>query len=74
MAVREAFRGDVDYAMLVKIYGNTENGESAHRRYRPGTVNGTDMTVLYSSYVAHSVTAGSVSSGSITLIALIRSS
>lgn len=74
MAVREAFRGDVDYAMLVKIYGNTENGESAHRRYRPGTVNGTDMTVLYSSYVAHSVTAGSVSSGSITSIALIRSS
>ena len=39
VAVREAFGGDVDFAMLVKIYGNTETGDSAHRRYSPGTVN-----------------------------------
>ena len=32
--------------MLVKIYGNTEKGCSAHRRYSPGTVNGTDITVV----------------------------
>ena len=46
VTVREAFGGDVDFAMLVKIYGNTETGDSAHRRYSPGTVNGTDITVV----------------------------
>ena len=39
-AVEDAFSVDVDFAMLTKIYGSDERGESAHRRYRPGVVNG----------------------------------
>ena len=41
-----AFAGDVDYAMLVKQYGNSEKGESAHRRYSPGECNGTERIVV----------------------------
>ena len=40
LAVDLAFAGDIDYAMLVKHYGNREEGESAHRRYSPGECNG----------------------------------
>ena len=32
-AVEDAFAGDVDYAMLVKVYG--EGGQTDHRRYSP---------------------------------------
>ena len=46
IAVEEAFGGDVDYAMLVKEYGNTDTGKSAHRRYSPGIVNGMEITVV----------------------------
>ena len=45
-AVDAAFAGDVDYAMLVKLYGNAENGESAHWRYSPGECNDTERTVV----------------------------
>ena len=40
IAVEEAFGGDVDYAMIVKEYGTSDDGKQAHRRYSPGTVNG----------------------------------
>ena len=39
-AVDAAFAGDVDYAMLVDLYGNAENGESAHRRCSPAVNTG----------------------------------
>ena len=47
IAVREAFGGDVDYAMLVKTYGSgkTEDGP-AHRRYSPGHMNGSERIVV----------------------------
>ena len=48
-AVQSAFGGEVDYAMLVKQYGNPETGESAHRRYSPGEVNGSERIVVQGS-------------------------
>jgi IS1 family transposase len=38
-AVEESFSGDVDYAMLVKMYGPTPDNGPAHR-YRPGECTG----------------------------------
>jgi IS1 family transposase len=35
-AVSAAFKGDVDYAMLVKIYGNQPNSSKPEQRYSPG--------------------------------------
>jgi IS1 family transposase len=42
-AVEEAFGGDVDYAMLHKVYGYPEGKES---RYSPGTCIGCDMKTV----------------------------
>ena len=49
VAVEEAFGGDVDYAMIVKEYGTSDDGKQAHRRYSPGTVNGVEKTVVVGS-------------------------
>jgi hypothetical protein len=46
LAVDLAFAGDVDYGMLVKYYGNRDEGESAHRRYTPGECNGVERIVV----------------------------
>lgn len=43
MAVERAFGSDVDYAMLVKIYGTTPESE---RRYSPAECIGTDVRVM----------------------------
>ena len=32
--------------MLVKEYGNSDDGKQAHRRYSPGQVNGMEITVV----------------------------
>jgi len=57
-AVESAFAGDIDYGMLVKIYGNSANG--AEGRYSPGECCGTikgavcgnpDMKEVSTSYV-----------------------
>ena len=45
-AVDAAFAGAVDYAMLVKIYGNPDKGDSAHRRYSPGECNGVERIIV----------------------------
>ena len=44
-AVDAAFGGDVDYAMLIKQYGNTpsDGDRSAKARYSPGQCNGTHV-------------------------------
>ena len=52
VAVEEAFGGDVDYAMIVKEYGNPaddDGSKQAHRRYSPGHVNGVEKTVVVGS-------------------------
>ena len=49
VAVREAFGGDVDYAMIIKEYGNpadADGSKQAHRRYSPGHVNGVEKIVV----------------------------
>ena len=46
VAVREAFGQDVDYAMLVKVYGSDSREGAAHRRYSPGQMNGSDRIVV----------------------------
>ena len=44
-AVRQAFGPNVDYAMLVKIYGNA-TGEDTEKRYSPAVCNGTERVVV----------------------------
>ena len=47
MAVEEAFGADVDYAMLVKLYGKPEgNNRSAEVRYSPSECVGTRTAVI----------------------------
>ena len=44
-AVRQVFGRDVDYAMLIKLYGSA-TGESTEKRYSPATCNGTERVVV----------------------------
>jgi IS1 family transposase len=43
-AVEEAFGADIDYAMLVKQYGEPESNESPERRYSPAVCTGATKT------------------------------
>lgn len=48
-AVDDAFGSEVDYAMLIKLFGEGSNGDGAsgpERRYSPGTVTGTRKDVI----------------------------
>jgi IS1 family transposase len=45
-AVEAAFGADIDYAMLVKLYGNTDDPKSPERRYSPAKCIGTVPTVI----------------------------
>jgi IS1 family transposase len=45
-AVESAFGADIDYAMLVKLYGNTDDAKSPERRYSPAECIGTMPTVV----------------------------
>src|SRR4051794_27976107 len=40
-AVEEAFGSDIDYAMLVKLYGESAPADSAERKYSPAECTGT---------------------------------
>jgi IS1 family transposase len=44
-AVEGAFGGEIDYAMLVKLYGN-ETGNTAEARYSPGECTGTRKEII----------------------------
>lgn len=59
-AVEEAFGGDIDYAMLIKLYGNDGMPKEASRRYSPAECTGItkaringepDMNQVSTSYV-----------------------
>ena len=41
-AVEDAFGANIDYAMLIKLYGESADGKEAHRRYSPAEVTGTE--------------------------------
>jgi len=43
-AVEEAFGADIDYAMLVKLYGEAEGNRSPERRYSPAVCTGAKKT------------------------------
>lgn len=45
IAVDDAFKGDVDYAQLIKIYGNPE-GQGNEKRYSPAECTGTDCKIV----------------------------
>ena len=45
-AVDGAFGSDIDYAMLVKLYGSTEPEREARRRYSPAECVGTEAQVI----------------------------
>jgi IS1 family transposase len=45
-AVDAAFGDDVDYAVLVKIYGRTGDDKKPNRRYSPAVCIGSDATVI----------------------------
>lgn len=44
-AVEDAFGGEIDYAMLIKMYGN-ETGNTAEARYSPGECTGTRKDII----------------------------
>jgi hypothetical protein len=44
IAVNRAFEGDIDYAMLVKLYGQDPEPE---KRYSPAVCIGTETNVIY---------------------------
>ena len=47
VAVREAFDSNIDYAMLVKVYGKDSKSDGpTHRRYSPGKMNGSERIVV----------------------------
>lgn len=45
VAVESAFQGEVDYAMLVKIYGNPQ-GNANEKRYSPAECTGTQCRII----------------------------
>jgi len=46
-AVDAAFGAEVDYAMLIKVYGGSADAASPERRYSPGKVNGTEIRRIH---------------------------
>lgn len=45
-AVGEAFGGEIDYAMLTKLYGPSGNDRSAETRYSPGRIKGVEEAII----------------------------
>jgi IS1 family transposase len=45
-AIDRAFKGDVDYAMLVKVYGADSDAKKPERRYSPGECVGIETKVI----------------------------
>jgi IS1 family transposase len=45
-AIEGAFGGDIDYAMLTKLYGPSGNGNSAETRYSPGRIKGAELAII----------------------------
>jgi IS1 family transposase len=45
-AVENAFGGDIDYAMLAKIYGPSGSDKSPDTRYSPGRIKGSETSII----------------------------
>jgi len=46
LAVEGAFQGDVDYAMLIKVYGTDQDSRKPERRYSPSVCLGSDVVPI----------------------------
>jgi len=67
-AVDGAFGSEVDYAMLIKLFGDDADGESGPaRRYSPGTVTGTRKDVIQGTPDLDHVSTSYVERGNLTM-------
>ena len=67
-AVDRTFGADVDYAMLVKMYGNTDQNEvPAHRRYSPGQCNGVGRVIVTGSPDLDKISTSYAERGNLTM-------
>jgi hypothetical protein len=65
-AVEDAFGGDVDYAMLVKLYGSAE-GSGQERRYSPAPCVGTRTARISGAPNAHHTSTSFVERQNLTM-------
>jgi len=66
-AVDDAFGAAVDYAMLIKLYGDDSASESPERRYSPGTVTGTRKEIVQGAPDLDHVSTSFVERGNLTM-------
>ena len=66
-AVEGAFGGDIDYAMLVKIYGPSEGSTPTETRYSPPSCKGTKRAVIYGDPDADHVSTSYVERQNLTM-------
>lgn len=66
-AVEEAFGADVDYAMLIKLYGAPAQGGSQERRYSPAKVTGTRVETIQGAPNAHYTSTSFVERQNLTM-------
>lgn len=70
-AVEEAFGPDIDYAMLIKLYGDSEGKESS-RRYSPAECTGTEVKVISGNPDSEHVSTSFVERQNLTMRTNIR--
>lgn len=66
-AIDRAFQGDVNYAMLIKQYGNTPGNKHPETRYSPGEVTGIKKERIFGRPVKEYVSTSYVERGNLTL-------
>lgn len=66
-AVEDAFGADIDYAMLIKLYGNEGAGKEDARRYSPAEVTGTEKRPITGNPVMKDVSTSYVERQNLTM-------
>jgi len=66
-AVEGAFGGDVDYAMLIKMYGNTPGGKSHEKKYSPAECTGIKKRLIEGEPVKSLVSTSHVERQNLTM-------
>src|ERR1035438_1273609 len=67
IAVEEAFGRDIDFAQLIKIYGNEGQGREDARRYSPAECTGTETRVICGDPVIKNVSTSYVERQNLTM-------